>query len=78
MLSAMEDGLSKLKARWPGWQIWTVRTWDGRRAGKVWCARPRGRVQPVINAHTWQHLDEYLDEAAQAGEASAGGLTGQA
>ena len=62
----MGEGLSKLRERWPGWQIWTVRTWDGRRGGIVWCARPRGRVKPVINAGTWQHLDEYLDDAAHA------------
>jgi hypothetical protein len=71
-MQPLEDGLGKLQERWPGWQVWIVHTWDGSRAGTVWCARPRGRVRPVINADTWQHLDEYLDDAAQAAGPPAG------
>jgi hypothetical protein len=69
----MDEGLGKLQARWPGWQIWAVPTWDGTRQGTIWCARPNGRTQPVINAATWQHLDDYLHDATRAPEAAADG-----
>lgn len=62
----MADGLSTLRERWPGWQFWTVRTWDGTRGAKVWCARPRGRTKLVINAATWQDMDDHLTDLAAA------------
>lgn len=44
-----QAALTRLETRFPGWECWTVRTFDGMRNGVVWCARRRDDHRVVIN-----------------------------
>jgi hypothetical protein len=53
-----EESLARLRAAWPGWEIWVVPLWAG---GARWCARAGGKL---LSAHTPGELAEYLAEAS--------------
>ena len=63
-----DEELAALRERHPGWQIWRVDRYLG---GPLWCARPLGQTQPVLNAGRPGHLSELI-EAKEAGLAATG------
>ena len=48
-----------LAASYPDWEIWYVRRYIGH---TVWCARPLGRQEPLLNAGSPGELREYIAE----------------
>jgi hypothetical protein len=58
----VHDALTALKTRYGArWLIWVVPLAAG---GETWCARRHGDdVRHVLNAHTPEHLGEYIAQA---------------
>lgn len=54
-MTPREQELAALAKRHPAWQVWVVDRYAG---GPVWCARPWGRIRPVLNAGSPDHLSE--------------------
>jgi len=48
-----DEELAALRERHPGWQIWRVDRYIG---GPLWCARPQGQTQPVLNTRSPRRL----------------------
>ena len=67
-----DEELAALRERHPGWQIWRVDRYLG---GPLWCARPLGQTQPVLNAGRPGRLSELI-EAKEAGLAATGPAPG--
>jgi hypothetical protein len=63
-----DEELATLRERHPGWQIWRVDRYLG---GPLWCARPLGQTQPVLNAARPGRLSELI-EAEEAGLTATG------
>jgi hypothetical protein len=63
-----DEELAALRERHPGWQIWRVDRYLG---GPLWCARPLGQTQPVLNAGRPGSLSELI-EAKEAGLTATG------
>ena len=63
-----DEELAALGERHPGWQIWRVDRYVG---GPLWCARPLGQTQPVLNAARPGRLSELI-EAEEAGLTAPG------
>ena len=63
-----DEELTVLRDRHPGWQIWRVDRYLG---GPLWCARPLGQTQPVLNAAHPGRLSELI-EAEEAGLVPSG------
>jgi len=58
-----DEVLAALREKHPEWQIWRVDRYLG---GPLWCARPLGQTQPVLNAARPGRLSELI-EAKEAG-----------
>src|SRR6266487_4033908 len=63
-----DEELAALRERHPWWQIWRVDRYLG---GPLWCARPLGQTQPVLQAARPGRLSE-LREAEEAGLTATG------
>jgi hypothetical protein len=58
------EALRKLQAEYgPAWMIWYVPTWDGRKAGIIWCAK-RLRDGRLLHACQPRHLAAYIADAS--------------
>ena len=68
-MSPNDAELERLLDQHPGWQIWRVDRYLG---GPAWCARPRGRTRPVLNADSPKHLSEAIEERQEGWLDSAG------
>ena len=67
-----DEVLAALREKHPGWQIWRVDRYLG---GPLWCARPLGQTQPVLNAARPGRLTELI-EAEEAGLTATGPAPG--
>ena len=67
-----DEELAALRERHPGWQIWRVDRYIG---GPLWCARPKGQTQPVLNTRSPRRLSECIEEQ-EAGLVPCGTHTG--
>jgi hypothetical protein len=56
MSGARDEIKAQLQAEFPGWQIWYV---PGMNRTTTWCARPN----PLLHAHSPEHLREYITQA---------------
>jgi hypothetical protein len=68
MENPTDEIVKALEADWPRWQVWTVSHAVDRRI--TWCARGWDWKpgDTVLNAGTPEHLVEYLEEQAEAGQ----------
>lgn len=61
MISETDKALAALREQWgQRWEVWIVPLAAG---GQTWCARRHDNHRKILNAHTPEHLAEYLAEA---------------
>lgn len=51
-----DEAKARLRSAFPGWQVWYVPAWDGRRSTMTWCARP----EPLLNCASAAELVEEM------------------
>jgi hypothetical protein len=54
-----DEQLALLRPRYPGWDIWTVRSIYPR-PSTTWCARPKGAPIAMINVSSPEELIEQI------------------
>jgi hypothetical protein len=65
MQSWTDQQLALLRPRYPGWEIWAVRSISPK-PFTTWCARPKGSPIATINANSPEHLVEMIREQEEA------------
>jgi hypothetical protein len=59
LVNPNDEALAALREKYPGWQIWRVDRYIG---GPLWCARPQGQTQPVLDTPSPQRLSALIEE----------------